>query len=160
MTFSLGSLITPAVTIIGVILANQLTYGLGNLQKVWELRRQSYGVIISSLGTVERICSIADEYIDEDLIRYFDSAIFGRENEQICAQMAIVRERFSSDYLILSDEFIALFAGLDDALAAGTPNDTPPEEHDRFAEAVRLWRPRLMTQARQEMPLRRRWRRF
>src|SRR5258706_7374462 len=134
MTFSLGSFISPAVAIIGVILANQLTYGLGNRQKVWELRRQSYGVILSGLGTVERICNNADEYIEEDLMMYFDSDICGRHNEQIFAQMVIVRERIALDYLILSDEFIRIFAGFDDALAAGTPNDTPPEEHDRFAE--------------------------
>lgn len=156
MILSFGSLITPLVTTIGVILANQLTYGLGNRQKVWELRRQAYGVILSGLSAVERICNVADEYIEEDLTRYFDSDIFGKHNEQIHDQMNIVRERFTSDYLILSDEFIALFAEFDDALSTGAPDDDPPEEHDRFAEAVRLWRPRLLAQARQEMPLRRR----
>jgi hypothetical protein len=41
MPFSLESFITPAVTVVAVLLTNQLTYGRGNREKLWDLRRQA-----------------------------------------------------------------------------------------------------------------------
>jgi hypothetical protein len=43
----------------------------------------------------------------------------------------------------------------------GNPyNDTPPEEHETFAAAMRKYRPLLIALARSEMTIRKKWLRF
>ena len=158
MAFSLENFVTPSVTVLAVLLTNQLTYGRGNKEKLWELRRQAYGVILSELVAVERICGSADRYIEEDLMRYYEGDLYRAHNSNINDHMAVARNRFASDYLILSDDFLDIFDGFTADLSAGW-DESPPEEYDRFATAVRARRPRLATQARREMPFSQRWRR-
>jgi hypothetical protein len=158
MAVSLDNFITPVVTVVAVLLTSQLAYGRGNKEKVWDLRRQAYGVILSELAAVDRVCDRAADFMQEDFVRYFHTDYYREHNGQISTHMAVVDARYSSDYLILSDAFLSLFEGFRVALAAGTPNDDPPEEHDRFVGAVKHWRPLLLAQARSEMPLSRtRW---
>lgn len=160
MAFPLENFITPGVTVIAVLLTNQLTYGRGNKEKLWELRRQAYSVILSELVAVERICDSADSYIRQDEVRYYESNYCNDHNSNINDHMAIVRGRFASDYLILSDAFIRFFDGFDEAVR-GDYDDDQREAYHRFAAAMRQWRPRLSAQARSEMPFAGPWwRRF
>ena len=96
----------------------------------------------------------------EDVHRYVESDARDKHNEQIAAHMKTLRQRFSDDYLILSDPFIALFEAFTADLASGPPDEGYPEEDERFSEAVRKHRPLLLAQARKEMAARRQlWRR-
>jgi hypothetical protein len=147
--------LTPAATVVAVVLANSLTYGRGNKEKLWELRRQAYGVILSELVTIERICDAADEYMRENVHRYFEGGMSHTHADQIAEHMARAMDRFEMDYLIMSNQFLALYEGFTDAMS-GDWNDDPLEARERLAAAVRGWRPRLVSQARSEMPFSRR----
>jgi hypothetical protein len=154
----ISGLITSFVTIIGVVLANQLTYGRTNRQKLWELRRQTYGLMLSELARVERLLDSADMSIQEDATRYFEGESYSDDNRKISSHMATAWQRFTADYLVLSDGFIDLYEKFGEAITGDPYNYLPPEEHERFATILRQWRPRLMKQARSEMPLSRAWR--
>jgi hypothetical protein len=71
--------------------------------------------------------------------------------------MALVRNRVSDDYLILSDAFIKMYDELTDKMSSDPYNSVPPEDHENFATAIRKYRPRLMALARREMTIRNRW---
>src|SRR6266481_5155299 len=49
--------------IVGAVLGNRLTYSRSTKEKLWDLRRQSYGVILSELAAADRIIRGANEYI-------------------------------------------------------------------------------------------------
>lgn len=157
MEWPIGNIVTAIATVISVVIANRLSSSQSGQAKLWDFRRQAYGVILSELASVERLCSVADEYIAEDASRYYQSDTRDRHDQKISEHMKTLRQRFSDDYLILSDAFIALFEAFTAELAAGLPDDVFPEDHRLFSEAVRKYRPLLLTQARKEMATRR-WR--
>lgn len=113
-------------------------------------------MILSELGAVENVFNRADEYIQENEMRYFNSEFYSAHNKEIGEHCGVLNDRFSNDYLILSDEFIKLFEDyLNDG--RGDVYCDPPEAHHAFAGSVRRWRPLLLAQARREMPLPRAW---
>jgi hypothetical protein len=152
-----GNIITGIATVVAVVIANRLSYGRTNREKLWDLRRQSYGFILSELGSIEQICDIADEYISEGgEQRYFE----GQDqlhNEKIHMHMNAMRKRFADDYLILSDTFIALYEKLSKEMSSDPYNSTPSDDHDIFSAAIRKYRPLLTTLARSEMMIHNRW---
>lgn len=149
-------LLTPAVTVAAVWLTNLLTQRRSDREKLWELRRQGYGVMLSELAAVQAICDSAQAYMDEDVHRYFAEPVSNLQAAKINERMATVRERFAADYLILSDAFIAMMEKFEEEQTS-FENDLPPESLERFIRAVRTWRPQLLIQARKEMPLQRSW---
>jgi hypothetical protein len=149
-----AAIVTVIGTIAGVVIANRLTYSRSSKEKLWDLRRPAYGQILSELGEVESICDDADEYINErDFQEYHASKAYNRHNQEIAEHMTLVRKRFSDDYLILSEDFIAIYSELTNEMRSDPCNSSPDEEHDSFAAAIRKHRPRLITLARREMAL-------
>jgi len=138
----------------GAILTNVLNARRSTDEKLWELRRNGYGVILAELSAIERILSSADEYMQENETRYFDEKVSRAHDERIAWHMELVRKSYTDNYLILSDRFIGLFEEFLRSLDHGDPNLIPTEEHEIFAAAVRAARPKLLQQARNEMPLR------
>jgi len=157
MEIPIGSLVTAAATVVCVVIANILTLKRSSREKTWDLRRQAYGAILSALATVKRICHSAEEYIQEDEMRYFDSDHFPRHNSEIAEQLSIARRRFSDDYLVFSDEFVALFEKFTRALSGGDLFASPPEEQDHFVAVLREYRPLLLSKARSEINVDGRW---
>ena len=82
--------------------------------------------------------------MQEDKHRYFESDALDAHNRQINEHMKTTRQRFSDDYLILSDQFIALFEAFMSDLDAMPPGEIPPVEYELFAAAVRKHRPLLL----------------
>jgi hypothetical protein len=156
MEFPTGSVITGFATVVAVVIANKLSSSQSGQARLWDFRRQAYGVILSELASVERVCATVDEYMAEDAERYFGSDVRGKHEQLISESMTTLRRRFSDDYLILSDAFIALFEGFRADLAAGAPDEGFLEADERFSEAVRKHRPLLLAQARSEVAKRRR----
>ena len=150
MDISVGSIITSAATIVGVVISNRLSARQTNSAKMWDLRREAYGVILSSLGSVSRVLEIAQDYIDENSYRYFESDILEKHDERISGLMSKASDRFTNDYLVLSSDFIssyeAMQSDLGQAQYAGFPDD-----HSMFAEAIWKHRPLLLAQARKEI---------
>ncbi|MFH1345223.1 MAG: hypothetical protein ABIL01_29065 [Pseudomonadota bacterium] len=139
-----------------VVIANWLSYGRTNKEKVWDLRRQAYGLIISELRAVEQICDVVDEYISEvGAMHYFDGPD-RKHLAQIHDHMSSIRKRFADDYLILSDGFVTLYEELIKEMT-GDPNNNPPDDHDIFSAAIRKYRPLLTSLARSETATRNRW---
>ncbi len=151
-TSTIINLITPTVSLVAIILASRLAYTRSTKEKLIDLRRQAYRVILSELEKVETICGIMDDYIQHDDERYFEEEISSTHNRQISEHIKIAHDRFTDDYIIMSDKFIKLFEGFLLDLGNDDPNMIPPERHDHFANALRKGRPLLLAQARAEMP--------
>jgi hypothetical protein len=152
-----GNVITATATVIAVVIANRLTFRRSSQEKIWDLRRQAYGLILSELATVERICERADEYIQEDEHRYFEGKYSDEDSAEIGEHMSNIEKKFSDDYLVLSESFIALYDRMRDEMRGDPYNDTPPERHASFSSAVRKGRPLLIAQARDEMAIGKSW---
>lgn len=144
------ALITSVSALVGVFVANYLSSIRATEDKVWDLRRQAYGVIISELSSIESVLNNAKEMIDEDEQRYFMGEGYDRHNKIIGRHNSKLHQRFADDYLILSDEFIAEFEKFSEATEVSDPNDGIVEVRDQFDTAVREYRPRLLKIARAE----------
>jgi len=151
-----GNIVTAIATVVAVVVANRLSYGRSNKEKLWDLRRQTYGLVLAELGEVEQICDGADEYIQQDEGRYFES-VSQNYDAEIAKHMAAIRRRFADDYLILSEPFIALYEEFTREMSGDPYNDLPPERHEKFASALRKYRPLLAALAREEMTIRNKW---
>jgi len=149
------TLITPFITVISVVIAARLSYSATSKAKAWELRRIAYSEILLELSTVERICDVASEYIQENAEAYFAREASSKHNAAISKHMAVVRGRYAMDYLIFSTEFIKVCEQLWATLDSIPPDEIPPEEHASFADAIKKFRPKLLTRARAEIDMRR-----
>ena len=152
----LTPLITAGAAVLAVIIGNRLSYTQSYDEKIWDLRRPAYGLILSELGGIESICDNADEYIAQDSDRYFET-VEQKDNDKIAKHFEAINKRIADDYLILSDEFHALYDEFRKAMSTDPYNYDPPEDHEVFATAVRKYRPRLIKLARSEMAVRKRW---
>jgi len=146
--------ITLASGVISAFIANILNARRSNAEKLWELRRAAYGTILAELKQVELVIDRADEYIQEDLHRYYDSEVSIRHNQKISHRMALAQASYQDNYLILSDQFIILFENLLRSFE-GVEYLLPPEIHDAISKAIRTTRPKLAQQGRNEMPIQR-----
>lgn len=144
------TLLPALVGLVGVSLGAWLTSKRTSKERITDLRRQTYGVILSELWEAERLCDVVNEYISQtDEMYYFHSPESSRHNAKISDRMRAAYDRFTSDYLIVSDQFRSLY----DAMIADIsddPNELPPEEHESFDAAIRKHRPLLLAQARKE----------
>ena len=57
------AIITASATVFAVVIANRLSYVRTYKEKLWDLKRPAYGLILSELAAIEQICNSADEYI-------------------------------------------------------------------------------------------------
>jgi hypothetical protein len=81
-----GSVVTAIATMVAVVIANWLSFGHSNKEKLWDLRRQAYGLILSEFAEIEQICDSANEYIQEDAYRYFET-VSQIDNEKVAKHM-------------------------------------------------------------------------
>ena len=123
MDFPVGNVVTAFATVVSVVIANRLSSTQSGWAKLWDFRRQAYGVILSESprwkGSAIRRITIGRKAMSG----YFESESRDAINTQIAEHMGTVRKRFSDDYLILSDPFIALFETFIADLEAGPPNE-------------------------------------
>jgi hypothetical protein len=158
MEIPIGNIVTAVATVLAVVIANKLTLARSSAEKMWDLRRQSYGVILSELARVDRIIRDVDAILAIDLIGYFQSKLHNTHQEKMWKHINSARQRFDDDYLVLSQEFIELFQNMEARLEIeDDPNDTPPEQIEKYAEIIKEVRPKLVAQARKEMTLKSSW---
>lgn len=151
-------LITAAAAVLAVIIGNRLSYARTYKEKIWDLRRQTYGIILSGLAAVEQICEAADQYIDErGYEEYWNNKARVRHDNEISNHMGAIRSRYSDDYLILSDAFIALYDEMSKEMTGDPYNDSPPDQHETFSSAIKKYRPLLSALARSEMTVPEKW---
>lgn len=138
--------------LVGVWLGALLSQGSSRREKLMELRRPAYGVILSHLAKVVRRLDFAAGSIAESATRYFNDENSGmtRDDEFIGHNMSAARARFEDDYLILPDEFIARFETMH-AEIAGAEYETTPTAHSIFDKAVRSAYSDLLVMARKEV---------
>jgi hypothetical protein len=73
MEFPWGNLVGGIIGVVAVVIGSRLTYARSSKEKIWDLRRAAYSVILSELAAIERICDDADEYIAErNFTEYFE----------------------------------------------------------------------------------------
>jgi hypothetical protein len=147
---------TASATVLAVVIANRLSYARTYKEKLWDLKRPAYGLILSELAAIEQICNTADEYIQENQDRYFES-VAEKHNAKIAKHFEAINKRIADDYLIMSEDFNALYDELMKKMAGDPFNDDTSEEHQKFTAAVRKYRPLLIALARSEMILPKRW---
>lgn len=146
------SLIGIFGTLAGILLGSWLTSGRTQKEKLWDLRRAAYGVILSQIGLINRIYSLGNEIISHtDEHSYFESSARREHEERIAKHWSTARSRFEDDYLVLSDEFIAAFEKIISDREHDNPNEGWDEERERFENSIREAIPLLMAQARHEV---------
>lgn len=148
-----GSIVTGGATVVAVVIANRLSFRRTSSEKIWDLRRQAYGEILSALAKVENVLDIAGEYIHESEVRYFEEGVSKLHDSRISESMDIARKRFDDEYLVLSPRFISCFDKMQKELSAlgNDPDQTPDESHAEFDAVIRKHRPLLLTLARSEI---------
>jgi hypothetical protein len=154
---STGAIATAVITLISgvtsAIITNTLNARKSLDEKIWELRREIYSSVLYALSEINNVIDGADESIHEDKYRYFESKEYDNDYKIIHSHMKSIRKHYSGNFLIMSDKFISL---LEDFLHSLFDVDLDPSDsHKNFAEAVRAARPKLLRQARSEMPFRR-----
>ena len=154
MDFPTGNVITAITTIIAVVVGNRLSSKQSVDTKLWDLRRQAYGVILAELASVERICEVVCEHMLASHDEYFETDESTSHDKQIATHMGAVHQKFSDDYLILSNDFLVMFEVFLFDLHSGPPDEglfSPVDAHKRFSAAVSKHRPLLLAQGRKEM---------
>jgi hypothetical protein len=147
----LGSIITGIVTVVGVILANRLSYGRSTKEKFWDVRRQAYSAILSELAEVDRITKGADEWMATmGPEEYFNGSI-DEDKEKIGEHMSVVWRKYSDDHLIMSDEFVRIFESFISKFDEGDPNDATNTLHLHRRKIITKHRALLLAQARKEL---------
>jgi hypothetical protein len=153
-----GNIITAATAVLAVVIANRLSYRSSYNERVWDLRRETYGIILSQLAILERICDGIDEAVNErSYEEYWNTKGRERDDARISECMGAMQKRFSDDYLILTDEFIDAYNKLMSDMRSDPYDYDPPSEHDDFSKAIRENRPLLLALARREMSIKTRW---
>ncbi|WP_298222660.1 hypothetical protein [Acidocella sp.] len=162
MQFPIGNVITSVATVIAVVISNKLSSSQSGQAKLWELRRQAYGVILSELATVERICRSIDSYIEESATRYYESDERNSMDSRRSLHMGVMFQRFSDDYLIISQKFVELFEDFTAELYADPGEIFPISEdsEENFSATVRKHKPLLLAQGRTEIAVGNEFRRY
>lgn len=144
-----SEIITAAGALIVAWVGHKLGYYRATNERIWDLRREAYSVILLELAKAEKIFDSADQYIQEDEDRYNESDIAQLHGHKIGEHLSAARDRYSSAYLILSDPFVELFEKFESEI----PYDDNDSEHDpkpTFSEVLRKHRKILLAHARQE----------
>ena len=144
------NLITAISTLSGAVIGAWLASGRAHKEKVWDLRRQAYGVILSEIAMIDRIMDRVQAMLADDSFRYFDSPERPANEEKIGDHWTKAAQRFADDYLVLSAEFISIFEKLE-LDNSEESNESWPEEQDRFASNIKSARVLLAAQARNEV---------
>ena len=147
---STGTALLSGVTV--AYFTNKFSARRSTEEKIWELRRATYGLILAELAAAELILEELDRYIllnpasnPNDILNGF--------HIRPGFHLNTARKAYTDSYLILSDCFIKLFEGF--LLSFDNVDDlSPSEEYKIFSAAIREGRPKLLQQARSEMPLR------
>jgi hypothetical protein len=152
------AVVTATTTLVVVFVTNRLALFRSSKEKLWDLKRQVYGQILSELADAERVLDVANEFIVERGYEYYHGTeYYSKHQSKLFDHLFSIRKKFSDDYLILSDSFIELFQKLSDELFLDEPNEDPPERHERIEGAVKKYRPLLTTQARNELNIPKSW---
>ena len=61
----LSSLTNGLFALAGIFIGSWLSSGRTRKEKLWDLRRAAYGVILSEMGSINRITAFADEMMNE-----------------------------------------------------------------------------------------------
>jgi hypothetical protein len=152
-----SNVVTVLGTLAGAVLGGNLAARRTYSEKVWDLRRAAYGLIVSEIARIERINDFRDAMMSENSHAYFDSEV-RKDHDEVGKHWAKATQRFADDYLVLSDEFIALFEKMESDADEEEPNEIWPEEMERFFNTIKTARPLLMAQARREVIKRPTWR--
>lgn len=135
----------------GVVLGGWLSSIRSNSEKLIDLRRKTYGSILSELWEVERLCDIASEYISEvGEENYFHSEPTRKHDREVYDRMSRVRQNVMADYLIISDEFRNIYEAMNKEAAEDDRDVLPPDAHTIFDARIRKFRPMLLARARIE----------
>jgi hypothetical protein len=158
MDFPIGNILTAAATVVAVVIANRLTFSRTNKERLWDLRRQAYGVIVTEFAAMERVYVEIDGFIGmHGEEAYFRDEQMFDDGKVLAAHMSEANSRFADDYLVLSDQFIQIYEQMLDEIHNTDPNVAGMEGRKAVSVAVRAARPKLLAQARSEMKLPRWW---
>jgi hypothetical protein len=158
MELPIGNIVTAVATVIAVVIANRLTFSRTNKERLWDFRRQAYGMILAELGAIEEIYLNIDEYIKvHGEEAYYQSEGMHQDSARIAEHLSKADKRFADDYLVLSAGFIRHYERMHADFRKIDPNVAGIEARKPLMVAIRKARPKLLSQARSEMKLPRWW---
>lgn len=128
--------VAPLSGLLGVVVGHWLNRGHSQKEKARDLRRTSYGVILSELSAAHSTLVHACEVKDEDAHRYHDSELRNQHDERIWTHHRAARTRFSDDFLILSDRFISRFEKIGRDISDKGDEDDPFHNIDLRREII------------------------
>jgi hypothetical protein len=119
-----GNIITGIMTLVGVFIGSRLSYGRSIKEKLWDVRREAYGGMLSELAEVDRITKGADVWMATmGAGEYLNSDSSQQDRKKIRNHMSVVWRKYSDDHLVMSDEFIRIFESFISKFDEGDPND-------------------------------------
>lgn len=151
---ALSSMMAPLTGIAGVLVGHWLSSGHSRKEKINDLRRVAYGGILSELSAAQYSYDAAASNIAENSHGYHASDLWDQQSDRIFAHMTKARQRFTDDYLVLSDAFISrweVMMNAKETVSNRDPDDpfVNVEEHGKIVQAARV---DLMKIARTEIP--------
>ncbi len=146
-----GSMIAPISGIAGVVVGHMLNRGHSQKEKVKDLRRSAYGVILSELSAAQPFYAAVANGIAEDVHSYHSSDRWPRHANRIGEHMSSARQCFEREYLVLSDVFIARYEKMLHDIAAAEDETHPFGNVEEDGEIARSALIDLMKIARAEV---------
>lgn len=149
-----GQLSAPLAALIGIMgvaVGHWLNRGHTRKEKLKDLRREAYGVILAEMAAAQPIYDAACEAISEDSHWYHGSELRERHLDGISKHMRAARQRFTDDYLVLSADFITRFEKMQSDRSTKADDTDPFSNVEPHGELLRLARPELLNIARREV---------
>ena len=124
-------------------------------EKLWEARREAYGLILSQYAIIARTFDIADKWLARDPMGYFEHSASDKHSVTISECRDKIVEHSSKNYVALSAEFTALY---EDERGEYLNLEYEGEylHHESTASIFRKYRRLLVNQARKEIRTHRR----
>lgn len=145
--------LTAAVALAVVWLGHRFTTQRSVADRLWDMRRSTYGFILAKLLSMSRIAGRIDVFVAQ---HGWDrrSDTLTKNDDDLWEQYREIQSRFVDDYLIVSPAFRELFTEFSnsgDVSYDGDPEDYDHELHNSLAVRIRKFRPRLNQLALEEL---------
>lgn len=137
--------------LLGLWVGNRLSSGQKEVDRLWELRRATYGAIQAEMNAMLSIGAS----LDLDIAQYsFEGALRSDQSDnqlgKFWERWRNAERRFSDDYLIVSPEYRRLFEEAQRD-PEWRPEDTEEETYGRLSTRIREYQPQLLAVALREM---------
>lgn len=133
-----GAVIGVAASTITTLLIHRNERHKFARERVWDLRRDAYTIIVAALIRANRLADHIDKEYSDDPYGYDASKEMRVATGQYIEAMHQARDAFYANRLMLSDQFAARYDAMIDELnfEVDNPNLVPPEKAEETARII------------------------